>query len=46
MVYTKMRDGEDRLMHSWRDGIAEGMAFVDDYAALSGGLDDTLRVHK
>ena len=36
MVYTRMRDGEGRLLHSWRNGIAEGPAFVDDYAALLG----------
>ncbi|MDG2408315.1 MAG: thioredoxin domain-containing protein [Pirellulales bacterium] len=36
MVHTKMRDGEGRLMHSWRNGMAEGMAFLDDYAALLG----------
>ena len=36
MIDTKMRDTAGRLMHSWRDGVAEGMAFVDDYAALLG----------
>ncbi len=36
MIDTKMRDAEGRLMHSWREGMAEGMAFVDDYAALLG----------
>ena len=36
MIDTKMRDLSGRLMHSWREGVAEGMAFVDDYAALLG----------
>ena len=36
MVDTKMRDSEGRLMHCWREGVAEGMAFVDDYAAMLG----------
>ncbi len=36
MVDTKMRDSAGRLMHCWREGVAEGMAFVDDYAAMLG----------
>jgi len=36
MIYEKMRDAEGRLLHCWRDGVAEGKAFLDDYAALLG----------
>jgi uncharacterized protein YyaL (SSP411 family) len=39
-VLTKMRDPRGRLARSWRQGQAGGMGFLEDYAALAGGLLD------
>ena len=32
---THMRDEQGRLLHSWRDGRAKQLGFLDDYAALA-----------
>jgi uncharacterized protein YyaL (SSP411 family) len=34
-VWNKMRSPDGRLWHSWRQGVARGDAFLDDYAALA-----------
>ena len=36
MINEQMCDAEGRLLHSWRQGVAEGEAFLDDHAALLG----------
>ncbi len=37
-IVTRMRDGEGRLLHRYRDGEAGLVAHVDDYAFLIWGL--------
>ncbi len=37
-ILKELRDDKGRLLHSWAGGKASIPAFLDDYAALSGGL--------
>ncbi|MFQ5349847.1 MAG: thioredoxin domain-containing protein, partial [Thermoanaerobaculia bacterium] len=37
-VLARLRDGEGRLLHTWRAGVARIPAFLDDYAFLIRGL--------
>lgn len=37
-VLGQMQDTDGRLMHSWRQGRAQGSAFLDDYACLANAL--------
>jgi uncharacterized protein YyaL (SSP411 family) len=37
-VLARLRDGDGRLLHAWRNGKARIPAFVDDYAFLVRGL--------
>jgi len=34
-VMEKMRDGDGRLLHAWRDGRAGARAMLDDYASMA-----------
>ncbi|MFO1093398.1 MAG: hypothetical protein U0992_08815 [Planctomycetaceae bacterium] len=37
-ILEKMRDGQGRLLHSYKDGRAQFNGFLDDYACLIDGL--------
>ena len=37
-VLGALRDGDGRLLHTWRNGQAKLPAYLDDYAALANGL--------
>jgi uncharacterized protein YyaL (SSP411 family) len=37
-VLTRMRRGDGRLLHSWRNGQAKFDAYLDDYACLTNAL--------
>jgi uncharacterized protein len=37
-VLSRLRDGEGRLLHAWRSGIARVPALLDDYAFMVHGL--------
>lgn len=39
-VLTKVRDADNRLLHSYKDGVARLNAYLDDYACLIDGLVD------
>jgi uncharacterized protein YyaL (SSP411 family) len=36
-VLTHLRDGQGRLLRSWRDGRASGPGYADDYAMMAAG---------
>ena len=37
-VLRELRDGQGRLVHTWRRGVAKGNAYLDDYTHLIEGL--------
>ena len=42
-AWTRLRRDDDRLARTWREGVARGEGFAEDYAFLADGL---LRLHR